>query len=47
LRYVAHCKIPRMRLKTFMKEAGGVNACASLYARRCKRDNRRSPRDRN
>ena len=22
-----------MRLKTFMKEAGGVNACAELYAR--------------
>jgi hypothetical protein len=33
LRYVAHCKVPRMRLKTFMKEAGGVNACANLYAR--------------
>ena len=47
LRYVAHCKVPPTRLKMFMKEAGGVNACASLYARRCKRDNRRSPRDRN
>ena len=33
LRYVAHCKVPRMRLKTFMKEAGGINACANLYAR--------------
>ena len=33
LRYVAHCKKPRTRLKTFMKEAGGVNACADLYAR--------------
>ena len=22
-----------MRLKTFMKEAGGVNACANLYAK--------------
>jgi hypothetical protein len=33
LRYVAHCKVPRTRLKTFMKEAGGVNACADLYAR--------------
>jgi len=27
LRYVAHCKKPRTRLKTFMKEVGGVNAC--------------------
>jgi hypothetical protein len=35
------------QLKKFMKEADGVNACASLYARRCKRDNRRSPRGRN
>jgi hypothetical protein len=33
LRHVAHCKKPRTRLKTFMKEAGGVNACANLYAR--------------
>ncbi len=33
LRYVAHCKEPRTRLKMFMKEAGGVNACADLYAR--------------
>ena len=33
LRYVAHCKVPRMRLKTLMKEAGGINACANLYAR--------------
>jgi hypothetical protein len=33
LRYVAHCKKPQTRLKTFMKEAGGVNACANLYAR--------------
>jgi hypothetical protein len=47
LRYVAHCKERGTPLKMFMKEAGGVNACASLYARRCKRDNRRSPRDRN
>jgi hypothetical protein len=47
LRYVARCKAPRRPTKTFMKEAGGVNACASLYARRCKRDNRRSPCDRN
>jgi hypothetical protein len=47
LRYVAHCNVPRTRLKMFMKKAGGVNACADLYARRCKRDSRRSPRDRN
>ena len=33
LRYVAHRKEPRTRLKTFMKEAGGVNACADLYAK--------------
>ena len=33
LRYVARYKKPGMPLKTFMKEAGGVNACADLYAR--------------
>ena len=33
LRYVARCKVPPTQLKTFMKEAGGVNACADLYAR--------------
>ena len=32
LRYVAHCK-RQTPLKAFMKEAGGVNACAALYAR--------------
>jgi hypothetical protein len=40
LRYVAHCEGPRTRLKTFMKEAGGVNACADGYAKylgRCAR----------
>ena len=42
LRYVARCKVSPTQLKTFMKEADGVNACASLYARRCKRNNRRS-----
>ena len=47
LRYAAHSKVHSTRLRRFMKEAGGVNACASLYARRCKRGNRRSPRDRN
>jgi len=33
LRYVAHSKAPETGLKTFMKKAGGVNACAALYAR--------------
>jgi hypothetical protein len=33
LRYVAQSKAPRTRLKTFMKEAGGVNACADRYAK--------------
>jgi hypothetical protein len=32
LRYVARCKVPPTRLKTFMKEVGGVNACADRYA---------------
>ena len=47
LRYVLRCKAPEIRLKMFMKEARGVNACAELYARRCKRDSRRPSRDRN
>lgn len=33
LRYVAYCKVSQARLKTFMKEAGGVNASATRYAR--------------
>ena len=33
LRYVARYERPDRPLKTFMKEAGGVNACAELYAR--------------
>jgi hypothetical protein len=33
LRYVARRKEPAARLRTFMKEAGGVNACADNYAR--------------
>jgi hypothetical protein len=37
LRYVARSKAPGTRLKTFMKEAGGVNACADLYAKCCGR----------
>jgi hypothetical protein len=33
LRYVARSKESGMPLKTFMKGAGGVNACAENYAR--------------
>ena len=33
LRYAARSKEPAVRLRTFMKEAGGVNACANGYAR--------------
>jgi hypothetical protein len=33
LRCAARSKEPGMRLKAFMKKAGGVNACADLYAR--------------
>jgi hypothetical protein len=33
LRYASRRKEPDMPLKTFMKEAGGVNACAARYAR--------------
>ena len=33
LRYVAHCKVHPTRVKRFMKEAGGVNACADRYAK--------------
>ena len=33
LRYAARCKKPRTSLKTFMKEMGGINACAERYAR--------------
>ena len=42
LRYAAHCKAPRTRLKKFMKEAGGVNACADRYANFKRRRNRRT-----
>jgi hypothetical protein len=37
LRCVARGKEPRKGLKTFMKEPGGVNACADLYAKQCGR----------
>jgi hypothetical protein len=33
LRYVASCKVRANRLKAFMKDAGGVNACADKYAK--------------
>jgi hypothetical protein len=33
LRYVAHSKAPDIGLRTFMKEAGGINACADRYAK--------------
>jgi hypothetical protein len=32
LRYVARCKEPRKPVTAFIKEAGGVNACADRYA---------------
>ena len=31
LRYVARAKKPRHRLPAFMKNRGGINACANLY----------------
>jgi hypothetical protein len=34
LRYVARCKEVSKPVKAFMKEAGGINACASLHAQR-------------
>ena len=37
LRYVARSKEPRTRLTIFMKEVGGVNACADGYARLMRR----------
>jgi hypothetical protein len=36
LRYVARSKKPETGLKTFMRKAGGINACADLYAQRVK-----------
>jgi hypothetical protein len=32
LRYAARCKTPRTPLKTFVKNMGGINACAERYA---------------
>jgi hypothetical protein len=40
LRYVSRCKEPGTRVRAFMKEVGGVNACADRYAKylgRCAR----------
>jgi hypothetical protein len=47
LRYVARYKAPGTRVKAFMKEAGGVNACADGYARCCAPDRRQSSHDKN
>lgn len=33
LRYVAYCKVPRTRLKTFMKKTSGINGCADRHTR--------------
>jgi hypothetical protein len=33
LRYASRRKKPEMRLKTFMKEVGGINSCANLYTK--------------
>ena len=33
LRYIAHSEVPGTSLKTFMKKAGGINACAARFAR--------------
>jgi hypothetical protein len=41
LRYAAIRKPPEMRLKAFMKQAGGVNECADRYARHGGRRHRR------
>jgi hypothetical protein len=40
LRYVAHCKVSGTPVKAFMKESGGVNACATRYAKLKRRRNR-------
>jgi hypothetical protein len=41
LRYVARRKPPETPLKAFMKDAGGVNACAARYAKHKRRRHRR------
>jgi hypothetical protein len=42
LRYAAHCKAPRTRMKTFMKDSGGVNACAAGYSKLRRRSSGRN-----
>jgi hypothetical protein len=42
LRFVARSKGPDSGLRTFMKEAGGINACANRYAKRFGRGRRRA-----
>jgi len=42
LRYASRRKKPEMRLKTFMKDAGGVNACAAGYSKLRRRSSGRN-----
>jgi hypothetical protein len=42
LRYVAHCKKPRTPLKTFVKNMGGINACAAGYSKLRRRSSGRN-----
>jgi hypothetical protein len=42
LRYASRHKKPKMRLKTFMKDAGGVNACAAGYSKLRRRSSGRN-----
>jgi hypothetical protein len=39
LRYAAHFKRPRTKLRAFIKKMGGINACADRYTRYCRRRN--------
>jgi len=41
LRYASRRKAPDIRLTTFMKEGGGINSCANLYAKHLGRAHRR------
>jgi len=40
LRFVARSKEPDIGLRTFIKKAGGINACADRYAMHCGRNHR-------
>jgi hypothetical protein len=42
LQYASRRKKPEMRLKTFMKDAGGVNACAAGYSKLRRRSSGRN-----